>query len=170
MVSIPEKLKALGFAPAQGLGNHTKVPASPLTHALPAEYVDFLATYGGGDFETETVVRCKTPPPQANDGLCLFGEFFGVGVGESSLLTAWTRGDELVSAEMLPIASAAGGDVYCLAWGTAEAEVVYWAHDSGDSYTVADSFPDFICRLEAAREPPSTDLGRIKLKLDPDLL
>ncbi len=99
----------------------------------------------------------------------MFGEFLDLGAGETSLKTVWSRAGDLLSNSLVPIASAAGGDLYCLRSTNATPSVAFWDHDSNRSYIVATSFTDFVARLELAPSP-SVDLSKIKLTLDPDLL
>jgi len=94
-----------------------------------------------------------------------FGEFLGL-AGEESVYAEWRRMLNVgVSRSFVPIADAAGGDYYCL---NPAGAVVYWDHDSGKSYLVADSFFDLVTRLEADTERP--DVSDVDVRLDPDLL
>lgn len=165
-------LARLGFVPASRPVPGHEVAAVLSLSPKPAtnDYAAFLAAYGGGDFEHEVVVRCAEPPPQAEQGRCLFGVFFGVPDGESSLVTVWRRAEELLSAGLVPFASAPGGDIYCFRSEGDVVDLVLWDHESGASYLVAASFQDFLDRLELAPIAAATDLRSIKIRLDPDLL
>lgn len=162
------RLKALGFSP---VGPSSPALVSSLERevgALPPDYSEFLRTTGGGRCSAEVLCRCMRPPPIAERGLTLVGEFLGFSPGESSLRTAIRRARELgVPSNLLPIADVAGGDLYCLSLGP-EDGVVYWDHDSGKSYLAAASFRDFVSRLSKAPEQRRS-AGRVDIQLDPDL-
>ena len=165
-------LARLGFVPASRPVPGREVAAVLSLSPKPAtnDYARFLAAYGGGDFEHDVVVSCAEPPPQAEQGRCLFGEFFALRDGESSLVTVWRRAEELLSRGLVPFASAPGGDIYCFRWKGESVDLVLWDHESGESYVMAASFHEFLERLEPAPIAAAGDLSKITLKLDPDLL
>ena len=94
----------------------------------------------------------------------------GVPDGESSLVTVWRRAEELLSAGLVPFASAPGGDIYCFRSKGDVVDLVLGDHEAGASHLVAASFQDFLDRLEVAPIATAPDLRRIKSRLDPDLL
>ena len=172
MVDMQSKLVDLGFRPPRFA--HTPHDATALLQripwTLPDDYCEFLCMYGGGEFDRDVVVRCEFTPPVAEDGKCLFGEFFDLGQSEASLDVEWRRAQELIGEGVVPFASAAGGDLYCMRACGSDRAIVFWDHDSGRTYVTASSFTDFVQRLEPAPEGPKVDLDKIKLTLDPDLL
>ncbi|MGB5812657.1 MAG: SMI1/KNR4 family protein [Polyangiales bacterium] len=134
----------------------------------PYDYVRFLYTYGGGNFDIELVVRCSTPPPISSDGACGFDEFLSPGDGVGSLNARLGR--QAADDRLIPIASAPSDDLYCLRWSEREGwDVVFWDHDSGLSYSAASSFEDLVERLEVVPEAPEVS-GDVTRRIDPDLL
>ncbi len=136
---------------------------------LPADYEEFLRATGGGRFAESVLCRCRRAPPVAVAGCTMLGEFLGL-TGDESLRSARRRTLEVgMSPALVPIADAAGGDYYSLRRSGPIAEVVYWDHDSGKSYLVADSLFDLIARLEVDLERPAAARD-VDVQLDPDLL
>lgn len=136
---------------------------------LPADYAQFLRATGGGRFGESILCRCRRAPPVAVGGRTMLGEFLGI-AGDESMRSARRRTLEVgMSPGLVPIADAAGGDYYCLRGSGPTAEVVYWDHDSGKSYLVANSLFDLIARLEVDVDRPAAARG-VEVQLDPDLL
>lgn len=163
------RLRALQFRP-NGAVEETALRAlqRDVAAGLHADYLEFLQATGGGRFGESVLCRCRRAPPIAAAGRTMLGQFFGL-TGDESLDAARRRTLEVgMSPSLLPIADAAGGDYYCLRRAGPTTDVVYWDHDSGKSYLAADSFFDFITRLEVDAERPDT--RDVELQLDPDLL
>jgi len=140
-----------------------------LAYELPSDYAAFLVATGGGWFADNVVCRCKLAPPTACDGCTLIDEFLGLS-GDDSLQVARRRGANLdMSPSLLAVAGAPGGNFYCLWPGGARSSVVYWDHESGETYVVADSFADLVFRIELDTRGP-LDTSGVTVSLDPDLL
>lgn len=171
-MNIDSRLKELKFVPANSCDSTAAQNTARIINRIPAKLPDdflrFLSTYGGGDFDEEVECLGSEPPPQSENGATIVDQFFGTGSGESSLETWWKRGSELLAEQLFPIASAPGGDLYCLR-KSETTDIVFWDHDSGNTYRAADSFTDFVFRLRLS-ETDKLDLSNVKVTLDPDLL
>ncbi|MEM6295414.1 MAG: SMI1/KNR4 family protein [Myxococcota bacterium] len=153
MTEIEQKLRELNFSPASTSALKERTLLEALPFAPPPDYREFLMRFGGGDFDVLMDVRCDEPPPLAEDGLCSFGWFFGVGAGGASLLSALRMTEEEFGPNMFAFASVGGGDMYCLRRTESGVDAVFWDHDTAEVYTVAGSFTEFVKRLQPAEEP-----------------
>ena len=108
-------------------------------------------------------------PKHSESGSWPIDGFLDLGDSDSGI-RSWLEsaaGEEVLASGYFPIAEAPGGDLYCLAFENAG--VAFWDHETGRFHVAAESFDDFIRRLQ--RQPDSAiDLSTIKLTLDPDLL
>jgi len=110
---------------------------------LPAEYVDFLTNHNGA-----------TPPLNVLEGT-------NYSVGVSTFLSASEIIDransiEGLSSYLLPFGEDDSGNFICL--GTNDHRVYFWDHEIDKDKIVAESFDEFIMRLEPF------DLASVKLK------
>ncbi|MBL4890171.1 MAG: SMI1/KNR4 family protein [Candidatus Lindowbacteria bacterium] len=174
MTKTHPKLRSLRFSAKResACAEETSQRLHLLPTPPPEDFESFLSNYGGGSFEQEVVVLCKDPPPpHASDHRCLFGEFLDLDDdGETSLSTVWRRTQDLISEGLTPFATVAGGDFYCLRVQETGTDIVLWDHDTANSYSVADSFSDFVDRLEVAPRLREFDPEKIGLKLSAKLL
>lgn len=142
--------------------------------SLPPDYRTFLATYGASTFNCLTSIRTAGPLPESlsDDGLLPFGNFYGTNREAHdypSILFCVEQFSEDLPPGILTIADAGTDDQICIGLGgKIRGKVFYYdsqrVSENGDDedegadeeaslssqhiYLVADSFSDFMSRIE----------------------
>ena len=141
---------------------------------LPAtDLLDFVSEYGFASFNTDMIV---TPmEKQEHSDYFVVGPFLGFGNTAVSIEKSigMFYSDEQIGMKFFPICEGVSGDliIYSLE-EQSFGKVYYWSHDSaigGDTFLIAESFDDFIGRIEARKEEKD-DREVVGVKYSPRLL
>lgn len=141
---------------------------------LPAtDLLDFVSEYGFASFNTDMIV---TPmEKQEHSDYFVVGPFLGFGNTAVSIEKSigMFYSEEQIGMKFFPICEGASGDliIYSLE-EQSFGKVYYWSHDSAigdDTFLIAESFNDFIGRIEARKEEKD-DREVVGVKYSPRLL
>lgn len=166
-------LRDLTFVP-EGAITASEVEAiqRDLGRRLPRAYLEFLAEFGGGQFDELISCRCDVAPPDSTDGRVLISTFLA-GNGDGGIKVVTDRARSVgVPDDLQPIADTLTGSYFCLGTRPSREGVFYWEHETGEVYRVSDSFEEMIQGLRIEEDPPEDDeeLSRIRMRIDPDFL
>lgn len=124
---------------------------------LPGSFLDFIKVYNGAEVEGATFV-CNNHSYAIERFLCMLDDIennpkaiYDMDVVFSQIEERLTDNEDLLGAEVLPIASIFAGDFVCLNFreNKENPSVCVWSHEeSGEFepvfYKIADSFTDFL--------------------------
>jgi SMI1-KNR4 cell-wall len=128
---------------------------------LPEPFVNFVKLYNGIEVE-EAIFECNNRGYAIERFLCILDDIennpkgiYDIDVVFSQIGERLTENEDLIGAEVLPIASVFAGDFVCLDFrnNKANPSVCVWSHEeSGEfepiTFKVADDFDEFLKVLE----------------------
>ncbi|PYP92337.1 MAG: hypothetical protein DMG65_04475 [Candidatus Angelobacter sp. Gp1-AA117] len=160
--SIATRLRELKYEPLSDPSKSSPLDrekiAEVVPYPLPSDYLQFLEEFPvTGAFPCMVDVYGIQPGPGAPDAIYpepgLFAAPSGASEGLLEINKKLVNGDAPeITPDMLAIGDDAFGNLYLLKMGEPGGQIYFWDHEQGGLSLVANSFTDFISRMQPSDE------------------